>query len=109
MRWGVTYSALLCNLVFSMEAFLLTRNLLTLLLCLPIHGLCVLLCARDARYFDLLLLWGRTRVLVLRGNRGYWKASSYSPLELDLPDSKGRRRNADLLPRLWVGDRWSSC
>jgi type IV secretion system protein VirB3 len=109
MRWGVTYSALLCNLVFSMEAFLLTRNLLTLLLCLPIHGLCVLLCARDARYFDLLLLWGRTRLLALRGNRRYWKASSYSPLELDLPDPKGRRRNVDLLPRLWVGGRWPSC
>lgn len=109
MRWGVTYSALLCNLVFSMEAFLLTRNLLTLLLCLPIHGLCALLCARDARYFDLLLLWGRTRVLALRGNRHYWKVSSYSPLELDLPDAKGRRRNGDLWPRLWVGGRWSSC
>ena len=109
MRWGVTYSALLCNLVFSMEAFLLTRNLLTLLLCLPIHGLCVLLCARDARYFDLLLLWGRTRLLALRGNRRYWKASSYSPLELNLPDPRGRRRNADLLPRLWVGGRRPSC
>ena len=27
MRWGVTYSALLFNLVFTMEAFLLTKNL----------------------------------------------------------------------------------
>ena len=32
MRWGVTYTALLLNLVFTMEMFLLTRNLLTLLL-----------------------------------------------------------------------------
>ena len=32
MRWGVTYSALLFNLVFTMEVFLLTKNLLTLLL-----------------------------------------------------------------------------
>lgn len=109
MRWGVTYSALLCNLVFSMEAFLLTRNLLTLLVCLPIHGLCVLLCARDARYFDLLLLWGRTRIPALRGNRRHWKTSSYSPLELDLPDPKGRRRNADLIPRLWIGGGRSPC
>ena len=31
MRWGVTYSALLFNMVFTMEAFLLTKNLLTLL------------------------------------------------------------------------------
>ena len=28
MRWGVTYSALLFNLVFTLEAFLVTRNLL---------------------------------------------------------------------------------
>ena len=41
MRWGVTYSALLLDLVFTMEAFLLTKNLLTLLLALPIHGVCV--------------------------------------------------------------------
>jgi len=32
MRWGVTYAALLANLVITMEAFLVTRNLLTLLL-----------------------------------------------------------------------------
>ena len=54
MRWGVTYSALLFNMVFTLEAFLLTKNLLILLLCLPIHGICMLLCARDARFFDLL-------------------------------------------------------
>ena len=37
MRWGVAYAALLFNLVFTMEAFLLTKNLLTLLLSVPIH------------------------------------------------------------------------
>ena len=54
MRWGVTYAALLGNLVLTLEAFLLTRNLLTLLLCAPVHGVCALLCARDARFFALL-------------------------------------------------------
>lgn len=68
MRWGVTYSALLFNLVFTMEVFLVTKNLLTLLICLPIHGVCALLCARDARFFDLLLLWGRTRLPAALGN-----------------------------------------
>src|ERR1700686_2321325 len=76
MRWGVTYSALLFNLMFTMETFLLTRNLLTLLVCAPIHGLCMLLCARDARFFDLLLLWGRTRLPALCVNRYHWRASS---------------------------------
>ncbi|MBS0579554.1 MAG: VirB3 family type IV secretion system protein [Proteobacteria bacterium] len=92
MRWGVTYAALLCNLVCTMEAFLLTRNLLTLLLCLPIHGTCALLCARDPRYFDLLLLWGRTRLPALLTTLELWQASSYSALCLDLPDFRGRRR-----------------
>jgi type IV secretion system protein VirB3 len=92
MRWGVTYSALLCNLMFTLEVFLVTRNLLTLLIAAPIHGICALLCARDARFFDLLLLWMRTRIPALLSNFGYWKASSYSPLKLDLPNARGRRR-----------------
>ena len=94
MRWGVTYSALMFNLVFTMEAFLLTKNLLTTLLCLPIHGVCLLLCTRDARFFDLMLMWGRTRLPALLGTLRFWKASSYSPLSLDLPDCRGARRTA---------------
>jgi len=92
MRWGVTYSALLANGVFTLEVFLLTQNLLTLALALPIHGICALLCARDARFFDLLLLWGRTRIPALLANRRLWKASSYTPLRLDLPRFSGQRR-----------------
>ena len=92
MRWGVTYSALLMNGVFTMEIFLLSKNLLCLLVALPIHGVCALLCARDARFFDLLLLWGRTRLRAWLANVRLWQSSSYSPLTLDLPDRSGRRR-----------------
>lgn len=92
MRWGVTYAALLFNLVFTMEAFLLTKNLLTMLLSVPIHGLCALLCARDPRFFDLVLLWGRTRMPVLLGNLWVWGASSYSPLVLHLAGHRGLRQ-----------------
>jgi type IV secretion system protein VirB3 len=92
MRWGVTYSALLFNMVFTLEVFLLTKNLLTLLLAAPIHGVCVLLCARDARFFDLVLLWGRTRLPTFLTTLRFWKASSYGSLVLDLPDARGRRR-----------------
>src|SRR6202049_326366 len=92
MRWGVTFSALLFNLVFTMEVFLVTKNLLTLLIAIPIHGVCALLCARDARFFDLILLWGRTRMPSHLANYRVWKASSYSPLILDLPNQMGRRR-----------------
>ena len=92
MRWGVTYSALLVNGVFTMEVFLLSKNLLTLAIALPIHGICALLCARDARFFDLLLLWGRTRIPALLANARLWRSSSYSPLPLDPPNARGRRR-----------------
>lgn len=100
MRWGVTYSALLINGVFTMEVFLLTRNLLTLALALPIHGTCALLCARDARFFDLALLWGRTRIPALLANARFWRSSSYTPLLLDFPNHRGRRRTSPALTGL---------
>jgi type IV secretion system protein VirB3 len=98
MRWGVTYAALLFNLVLTLEAFLLTKNLLTLLLIAPLHGICALLCARDARFFDLVLLWGRTRIPALLANLRVWGASSYSPLALglDVPPARQRTHCANL-------------
>lgn len=93
MRWGVTYSALLVNGVLTLEGFLLTKNLLVLLLAFPVHGMCMLLCARDARIFDLALLWGRTRIPALLANARFWKSSSYSPLPLDPPSPRGQRRS----------------
>ena len=88
MRWGVTYAALLFNLVFTWSV--------------PAHeeppdccwSRCrstvsaMLLCARDARFFDLIALWGRTRCRRSCANLRFWSASSYSPLQLDLPDSR---------------------
>jgi type IV secretion system protein VirB3 len=103
MRWGVTYSALLFNLVFTMEVFLLTKNLFSLLIAAPIHGVSLLLCARDARFFDLMLLWGRTRLAALLGNLRYWKASSYSPLSLELPNVR-RQCRADVQVRTGDAD-----
>lgn len=94
MRWGVAYPALLLNIVAVMEIFLITRNLLTLLIAIPVHGLCALLCARDARFFDLLFLWVATRLPAYLGNARYWRASSYSALALDLPDRAGMRKGS---------------
>jgi type IV secretion system protein VirB3 len=82
MRFGATYAALLMNLVVTMELFLLTRNLLTLLIALPVHGVAMLLCARDARIFELLLLWARTGALSVLGNRRLWGAPSVSALRV---------------------------
>ncbi len=80
MRWGVTFTALLLNLVCVMEVFVLTKNLLTLGLALPIHGVSALVCARDARFFELAVLWVRVRVPVWLGNARYFRASSAGPL-----------------------------
>ena len=92
MRFGVTYVMLLFNATFTMEVFLVTKNLLSLLIGAPIHGVCMLLCARDARFFDLTLLWARTRLPSLFANHRLWKASSYGALWINLPCERGRRR-----------------
>jgi type IV secretion system protein VirB3 len=97
MRFGVTYAALLGNLVVTLEAFLLTKNLLVLLIAIPIHGVCALLCARDVRYFELLWLWGQTRFVAYLESLRFWRGSSHSPLALDLPDRNGRRRTRTLV------------
>lgn len=94
MRFGVTYAALLLNAAFTMEVFLLTKNLLVALIAPPIHGVCMLLCARDARYFDLLLMWAKTRLVAYLGTIWFWRGASYSPLALDLPNRRGLRRGA---------------
>lgn len=94
MRFGVTYTALLINAALTMELFLLTKNLLVLLLVLPLHGVCMLLCARDARYFDLLMMWAKTRLVAHFCSIRFWKGASYSPLMIDLPNRHGRRRLA---------------
>ena len=57
-----------------------------------VHGICMLLCVRDARYFDLLVMWAKTRMLAYFCSLRFWKGASYSPLLLDLPDRRGRRK-----------------
>src|ERR1700722_9782601 len=100
MVWGVTYSAVMLNAMCVMELFLVTKNLLILLIAAPVHGVCMLLCARDARFFDLALLWGKTRLPAWLSNLRFWKASSYSPLVLDLPRLTGHRRRSSILGRV---------
>ena len=93
MVWGVTYSAMMFNVIITTESFIVTKNLVWLLAFLPIHGVLYLVCLYEPRFFDLLQLWGRTRLPALvAGNLRYWRANSYSPLRLDLPNINGLRR-----------------
>lgn len=77
---GVPYEAGLINLLASVEALSLTENLLWLLMCVPVHGICYLITLNDPRTFELLLLYARTKLGTLIASRWYWSASSYSPL-----------------------------
>ena len=92
MRWGVTYAALVLNALVTMEFFLLTKNLLTLGIALPLHAVAWLLCAKDARTFELLALWVWVRLPQWLRTAWYWRASSYGALTVDLPGGSGRRR-----------------
>lgn len=77
---GVPYEACLINLLASVEALSLTENLLWLLMCIPVHGICYLITLNDPRSFELLLLHARTKLGTLIASRWHWAASSYSPL-----------------------------
>ncbi|PZQ77693.1 VirB3 family type IV secretion system protein [uncultured Variovorax sp.] len=92
MIWGVTYSAMMFNIILTTESFIVTKNLVWLLGFLPIHGVLYLVCLYEPRFFDLLQLWGRTRLpAMISGNLRFWKANSYCPLAIDLPGFTGRR------------------
>lgn len=91
-KWGVTYTALIINFMVTFQTFIFTRNLLYLLLFIPLHLICYLICLNDPRTFDLLLLWGRTKGVGYFGNLRFWKANSYSPLELDVYRHKKTRK-----------------
>ena len=77
MALGVTYGAALANGMLTVELFLLTRNLLALLVCLPVHGILWILCAVEPRFFELLILHARTRRWN-RGGRAAWRAATYA-------------------------------
>ena len=92
MVWGVTYSAMMFNIILTTESFIVTKNLVWLLGFLPIHGVLYLVCLYEPRFFDLLQLCGRTRLpAMISGNLRFWKANSYCPLAIDLPGFTGRR------------------
>jgi type IV secretion system protein VirB3 len=80
MALGVPYVALLANAFVSLELFLATRNLLWLLVAVPLHGLTFLVCVVEPRFFDLLQVWGIARRRAGFASGGRWGAVSYGPL-----------------------------
>lgn len=79
MALGVPYVALLVNAFVTLEVFLVSQNLLTLLLAVPLHAIAWVLCLVEPRFFELVAVWGSVRARAgFRGTRP-WRAVSYGP------------------------------
>ena len=74
---GVTYSFFTLNLILATEGFLILQSLWVVAGALVVHGLGVLLCLREPRFFDLWL----TRVSRCPRVRNHklWHCNSYRP------------------------------
>lgn len=77
MMLGVTYSALIINAGLSLILFLAINHILALLIFVPIHAAMYLVCLWDERFFDILIVYVRTKGG--DGSRSIYKASSYRP------------------------------
>jgi type IV secretion system protein VirB3 len=86
MALGVPYAALLANAFLTLELFLVTRNLLWLLIAVPLHGLAWLVCLAEPRAFELLAVWGQVRARAGFRGRHPWRAVSYGAFRPRTPD-----------------------
>jgi len=86
---GVPYAALLVNSLVTLELFLTTRNLLCLLICLPLHGFAWLACLAEPRFFELLAVWVQVRARGGYRGRRAWRARSYGCLRSADPRAPG--------------------
>lgn len=77
--WGVTYEAFLVNATITGIVFLAMGNIFYMLMAIPTHAICYLVCMNEPRQFELISLWMKTKGRNM--NRRAWKGSSYSPLE----------------------------
>jgi type IV secretion system protein VirB3 len=80
MAFGVPYGALLLTALVTLESFLMTRNLLALLMALPMHALAWLVCLAEPRCFDLIAVWGATRARANFLGRLPGRVVTYGPL-----------------------------
>ena len=79
MAFGVPYAVLLAAAVMTVEAFLLSGNLLALLISAPLYGLCRLACSAEPRYFELWADWAPRAIRQRLANSAYWSARSLGP------------------------------
>jgi type IV secretion system protein VirB3 len=77
MALGVTFSSFVLDVVATTIAFLATSDLRAFLLFFPVHGLAYVLCLRDPRIFDLLLVRAAKTPPIRNG--AVFGAKSYAP------------------------------
>ncbi len=91
MALGVPYVALLANALLTLELFLVTRNLLWLLVAAPLHSLAWLVCLAEPRAFELLAVWAQVRARAAFGGRRRWRAVSYGAFGPSAGDRHARQ------------------
>lgn len=74
---GVTYSFFVANVVVATELFLIFKSVWAIGLALVCHGLGVLLCVKEPRFFDLWL--ARVSKCPRIKNYRIWGCNSYRP------------------------------
>jgi type IV secretion system protein VirB3 len=72
---GVTYSFFIINLVIALELFLIFRSWWVLPIAALIHGVGMIFCLREPRFFDLWLT--RVRNCPRVRNHALWQCNSY--------------------------------
>jgi type IV secretion system protein VirB3 len=77
MFGGVTYSYFVANVVVATELFLIFKSIWVVAAALLIHGLGVLLCLKEPRFFDLWL--ARVSKCPRIKNYQVWGCNSYRP------------------------------
>ena len=74
---GVTYSYFIANAVIATELFLIFRSAWVIAAALCLHGLSMLLCLKEPRFFDLWL--ARVSKCPRIKNYRIWGCNSYRP------------------------------
>jgi type IV secretion system protein VirB3 len=74
---GVTYSLFVTNVVVGTELFLIFKSIWVIGAALLLHGLCILLCLKEPRIFDLWL--ARVSRCPRIKNYKVWRCNSYRP------------------------------
>lgn len=92
LRFGVPYAALIVNALITLELFLLTRNLLSLVVAAPIHGLVWGLSVSEPRFFELLKVWALVRARAVGAATAPWSVLAYGPF--------GRLQRRPTMPEL---------